>query len=94
MEKLTLKDLYQISKNALGDISPLENSDFRLEQAEYDRKEQYWDVVVSYLVKNINKPIRPLAPLTPEYQFFRIYKRVKISNDKEVLGFYIFNKED
>lgn len=91
---MTLKDLFQTAKNHLEDLTPLSQPDFRLEQAEYDKNEKVWDIVVSYLVENTNKRSNPLAQLSADFQYHRIYKKLKINdNTKEILGFYIFNKE-
>lgn len=38
---MNLKELYQISKAQLSELSSLESSDFRLEQAEYHKEEKY-----------------------------------------------------
>lgn len=89
---MNLKELYQISKAELSELSSLDNSDFRLEQAEYDKEKKIWEIVVSYLVENTNKPTSPIGALTGGYQFHRIYKKVKIDDDKNVIGFYIYEK--
>ncbi len=90
---MTLKELLDITKVQLKDMSTLENPDFRLEQAEYQKDDGIWDIVVSFLVENTNKRTTPLAALTSEFQYYRIYKRVKLDEDKNIIGFYIFNKE-
>lgn len=89
---MNLKELYQIAKNELSGLSSVGESDFRLEQAEYNKEEEIWEIVVSYLVENTNKPTSPLGALTSGYTFHRIYKKVKIDNNKNVLGFYIYDK--
>lgn len=89
---MNLKELYQISKAQLSELSSLESSDFRLEQAEYHKEEKVWEIVVSYLVENTNKPTTPLGALTGGYQFHRIYKKVKIDDNKNLIGFYIYEK--
>lgn len=91
---MKLKELYAIAKKELGALSPLEKSDFRLEQAEYNKDEKVWEIVVSYLVENTNKPIHPFTPLASDFPFFRIYKKVKINDQNEVIGFYIFNGKE
>ncbi len=92
-QKMKLKELYAIAKKELADISPIENSDFRLEQAEYNKKEKIWEIVVSYLVENTNKPIKAFAALAPEFKYHRIYKTVKIDDLGKIIGFYIYTKE-
>jgi hypothetical protein len=62
-------------------------------QAEYNNKDKNWEIVVSYLVENVNKPIKSFAPLATEFKYHRIYKTVKINDAGEVIGFYMYNKE-
>jgi len=90
---MTLKELLEIAKNELKDLSNLENPDFRLEQAEYKKTEKNWEIVVSYLVENTNKRTSGLF-VTSEFQFHRIYKKIKIGDDKKILGLYIFNNKE
>ncbi len=89
---MNFKELFIAAKEQLGNISSLEKSDFRLEQAEYDEKTKVWEIIVSYLVENTNKPINSFS-LGQEYPFHRIYKKVKINNKKEVVGFYIYDNK-
>jgi hypothetical protein len=93
---MKLKELYAIAKKEIGDLSPLENADFRLEQAELNKDDNTWEIVVSYLVENVNKPRTTFSPLltTTEYPFHRLYKKVKINDKNEVIGFYIFNANE
>lgn len=90
---MKLKELLDIAKENLRDLSSLEDPDFRLEQAELKKDKKTWEIVISYLVENINKRSSPLSALTSEFQFQRIYKKVEINESKEVVGFYIYNKE-
>jgi hypothetical protein len=89
---MNLKELYKIAKDELSGLSSLENSDFRLEQAEYIKDEEIWEIVVSYLVENTNKPISSIGALTAGFTYHRIYKKVKIDNKKNIIGFYIYEK--
>lgn len=90
---MNLKELYTIAKKELEDLSPLKNADFRLEQAEYNKDEKTWEIVVSYLVENTNKPMNTFNPLAAQYQFHRMYKKVKINDQNQVIGFYIYNEK-
>ena len=94
---MKFKEILEIAKSQfLVDMSPLENPDCRLEQVEYKVSEEIWDVIVSYLIPNTNKrstPFAALEPITPEFQYFRIYKRLKIDNEKNIIGFYMYEKE-
>ena len=87
---MNLKELYQISKKALDEIIENKNPDFRLEQAEFDKVDKTWEIVVSYLEENNNKRFNVLSPLVTDLPFERIFKKMKIKEDKEVLGFYIY----
>ncbi|WP_291134365.1 hypothetical protein [Flavobacterium sp. UBA7663] len=87
---LTLKELYNISKNELSDILPKGDNDFRLEQAEYLHNDQVWEVVVSYLTENKNKKTSVITPFAENYQFERVYKKLLIDTTKRVTGFYIY----
>lgn len=91
---MTLQELLRIAKKQLNGLSTLENPDFRLEQAEFQKDDKVWEIVVSYLVENMNKRANPLSAITSEFQFHRIYKKLKIDENKEVIGFYIFNDKE
>jgi hypothetical protein len=91
MNQLDLKELYRIAKQELAALTSLKDADFRLEQADFNRDEEVWEVVVSYLVesKNETPPILGSIVKTPELR--RIYKKIKINKKNEIIGFYIFN---
>lgn len=89
---MNLKELYQIAKKSFEQLSPLDEADFRLEQAEYNKEDKVWEIVVSYLVENTNKSVSPLGAFTAGLKYDRVYKQVKIDEDKNVLGFYIFDR--
>jgi len=91
---MRLKELLNLAKTELSELSNLDDPDFRLEQAEYLDDEQLWEIVVSYLVENTNPRNTSLSVLTSEFKYHRIYKRLKIyPNTKKVVGFYIYEKE-
>jgi hypothetical protein len=89
---MNLKELYKIAKDELEVLSPFEDSDFRLEQAEFNKEENVWEIVISYLVQNTNKPSSPIGVLSTSYPYLRMYKKVKIDDNKQVVGFYIYEK--
>jgi hypothetical protein len=91
---MTLKDLIEIAKSELKDLSTLENPDFRLEQAVFKKEENEWEIVVSYLVENTNKRSNAFSALTSEFQFLRMYKKIIINSNKEIIGFYIYNNKE
>lgn len=91
---MTLKELLEIAKLQLKDLTTIQNPDFRLEEAEYMKDEKVWNIVVSYLVENTNKRGNPLGALSYEFQFHRIYKRIKIAEDKTIVGLYIYNNKE
>lgn len=89
---MTLKDLLNVAKVQLRELTTVKDPDFRLEQAEYKKDERVWDIVVSYLVENTNKRMSPLSALTSEFQYYRMYQRLKINDEKEIAGLYIYNE--
>lgn len=92
---MNLPELLQIAIDNLKDLSTLDNPDFRLEQAEYLKKELVWEIVVSYLVENTNKPTASLMALTSNsFPYHRIYKKLKIDGSHDVIGMYIFNAKE
>ena len=90
--EMNINELYTIAKEALAGIMEIQEPDFRLEQAEFIKKDKVWDIVVSYLVKNKNISKISLATFTQEPPFDRVYKKVKLDENKQILGFYIFEK--
>lgn len=91
---MNFRDLMEIVATNFEGVSTLENPDFRLEQAEYKKDEKLWDLVISYLVENTNKRKAELMSFTPQYQYHRMYKRVKINDNKEIVGFYMYNESE
>lgn len=84
---LSIKEAFEVAKEELSLLIDLDTSDYRLEQIEFNKEEGYWDVVISYLTPNKNKP----AILLQALPFERIYKRIKVSDNKEVTGVYMFH---
>lgn len=95
-----MKELLDIAKEQLQGLSTLENPDIRLEEVEYKKEEGIWEIVISYLVEHTNKRvnktvnvINPIFPVTtPEFQYHRLYKRLKINKNKEIEGLYMYDK--
>ncbi|TDT40563.1 hypothetical protein CLV90_3412 [Maribacter spongiicola] len=87
---MNLKELLNIAKSELTDMTTLSNPDFRLEQAEFFKDEKCWEIVVSYLVENTNPKNSPLAAITSEFKYHRIYKKLKIDENKNVVGFFMW----
>src|SRR5690606_20194696 len=52
--QMELSRVFEIARNSLQSVSPAELKDFRLEQAEYDETKDLWNIVVSFLVPNVN----------------------------------------
>lgn len=90
---MKLKDILLIAETELKDLSTVHNPDFRLEQAVYVKEKKIWEIVVSYLVENTNKPSKAFAALAPEFQFLRIYKKLEINENDEVTGFFIYDNK-
>lgn len=89
--KISLKELLDIAITDLKDLTSVVNPDFRLEQAEFNEGKKEWEIVVSFLVENTNKRTHPLGIPTAEFQYNRIYKKLKVNADREILGLYIFD---
>ncbi len=92
---MTFKELYQTAKTELNDIYNFENADLRLEQAKFNKEENVWEIVISFLTENKNKPTNEFERYLQariSLPFERVYKKVKINNDKQVIEFDIFDK--
>jgi hypothetical protein len=89
---MNFKKLLEIVKNELKDLSSLENPDFRIEQAELNQELISWEIVVSYLVENTNPKSSPLAAITSEFKYLRIYKKIIIDRENNITGFYIYEQ--
>lgn len=84
------QDLYNVAKSELERITEVEKSDFRLEQAVFDEKNETWEVVISYLVENNNRTVNPLTAIKDQAPFERVFKKVIIDNKEKVKGFFIY----
>lgn len=90
---MKLKELLSSAKSELQPLTDVVNPDFRIEQAEYLKKENVWEIVVSYLVSNVNKPKSRFATLA-DFDYLRMYKKLRINDNNEVIGLYIFNHKE
>lgn len=90
---MNLKEIYKIILEQLKDIFTVENPDLRLEQAEFRTEKGIWEVVVSYLVDNVNRPINQIGDWASNYNYHRLYKLVKLDKNKNVIGFYIYDNK-
>jgi len=88
---MKLNELLEIAINELKDFSTLSNPDFRLEQAESTEEGSIWEIVVSYLIENTNKRLSSKRSYMSDFQYDRMYKKLKINDKKEIVGFYIYN---
>ena len=89
----TLKELLEIAKDELKDLSTVENPDFRLEQAVFKKDQNQWEIVVSYLVENTNKRSISMIGLSSDFEYERMYQKVIIDAEKQIAGLYIFNNK-
>jgi len=89
---LNLNELLRIARSELKNMTTLDRPDFRLEQAEYLNDKKLWEIVVSYLVENTNPRNSPLAAMASDFKFYRIYKRLKIDDNGNIIGFYLYEK--
>lgn len=88
---MNFKDLLETAKSELKDLSTVENPDFRLEQAVYNKEKDIWEVVVSYLVPNTNLKQIPIVEDSYTLKFHRSYQKLEIDKSKTVLGLYIYD---
>jgi len=89
--ELSLKEVFEAAKKQFAELINNQESDFRLEQLEYKKEEKSWDVVVSYLVENKNRGILP-SSIFNTLPFERVYKRLEIDENKDVVGIFIFSQ--
>jgi hypothetical protein len=88
-----LKDLLEVAKSELSDLTPLEEPHFRLEQAVHNKDAKTWDIVVSFLIPNTSEAPKNLSVLAPQSEHYRIHKRVVIDDKKNVIGLYVYRPE-
>lgn len=89
--ELSLKEVFEAAKKQFAELINIQESDFRLEQLEFKKEEKIWDVVVSYLVENKNRSVSASLSFTT-LPFERVYKRLKIDQNKDVVGIYMFSE--
>jgi hypothetical protein len=96
--EISLKEVFEAAKKQFAELINIQESDFRLEQLEYKKTEKLWEVVVSYLVENKNVRTNfelktsTLTSLLSTLPYERVYKRLKIDENKEVIGIYMFSE--
>ena len=90
--ELSLKEVFGAAKKQFSELINIQESDFRLEQLEFNKSEKIWEVVVSYLVENKNRSVSSALSLST-LPFERVYKRLKIDQNKEVIGIFMFSEE-
>ena len=90
---MTFKELLDTAKIGLEDLTSVSSPDFRLEQAEFNSEKKEWEVIISFLVENTNKKTSPIAVLSSDFIYYRIYKKLRINENKEIVGFYIFDNK-
>ncbi|MFB9293994.1 hypothetical protein [Persicitalea jodogahamensis] len=88
---MNLKDLLHHATTQLRDLSPLDQPDFRLEQAVYRKDEKVWEIVISYLVENNNKISSPFSPLTQQPPYQRVFKKVIMDENGQVAEFLMYD---
>jgi len=88
---MKFNEIHGIVKEQIDVISGHENPDFRLEQSEYQAKEKIWELIISYLVENKSTNNSTMSLISGQHApLERVYKRVKINDKKEVIGFFIY----
>ncbi len=89
---MKLNELLAVAQEELKDFTTVIKPDFRLEEAEYDKDTKIWNVVVSFLVENTNKRLIATGTLLSDFQYHRIYKKLKINDHKALVGLYMYEK--
>ena len=89
---MNLGELLEVAKRELKVLTTVLNPDFRLEEAEYDHKGKVWNVVVSFLVENTNKRQLTGGLVVPGLNYDRIYKKLKINDQRVLVGLYMYEK--
>ena len=89
--ELSLKEVFEAAKKQFAELINIQESDFRLEELEYKKQDKSWNVIVSYLVENKNRSTFPPAILSA-LPFERVYKRLKIDENKGVVGIFMFSE--
>jgi len=94
MKQLTLKELRDFAYMQIADLEDGEVNDFRLEQAERHNQKE-WDVVVSFLVNNVNQSNLPKVNLFGNFNspFERLYKRLILKEDGSLSKFLIYKEK-
>lgn len=90
MDDLKLKELLDVAQENLKPLADPENPDIRLEEVEYLENIKEWDIVASYLTKNTNKKSNSAIGFSIEFPYERIYKKIKMNNEKKITGIYIY----
>jgi hypothetical protein len=68
-----MKELLEITKAELQELTSVSNPDFRLEQAEFSKRDKEWEIVVSFLVPNTNKRSTPIVTaIVSEFPYYRL----------------------
>lgn len=89
---MNLKKLLVAAIEALNGMSTLAEPDFRLEQAEYLQDKKVYEIVVSYLVENTN-PKKSLIPnFDSQFQYARLYKKLRFDENFKLIGLYIYEE--
>ena len=88
--EISLKEVFEAAKKQFAELINIQESDFRLEQLEYRKEDKTWEIIISYLVENKNRSSFPTAILSA-LPFERVYKRLKIDENKEVVGIFMFS---
>jgi|GEM_PF-643089 len=92
--KLSFGDLKRIAESIINEFTELESPDLRLEEVEYNDKEEIWEIVVSFLVKSKDPNVLSFIAFKneSEYNLTRLYKKIKIDNDSNIIGVYIHDR--
>lgn len=91
---LTYSELKKIAASEINNFTDLEQPDLRLEEVEYNKDSKFWEIVVSFLVKSKDPHVLSFIAFKNdlEYNLTRLYKKIKIDNNSNILGVYIYDR--
>lgn len=91
--KADFRHLLTLAVDHLSGLTTISDPDFRLEQAVFNEETRMWEIVVSFLIREPQQP--SIIPSLKVYHLLqsRTYKKLILSEDYEIKGFYMYENE-
>lgn len=88
---MDLQELPNTAREDLRETTTPKNPEFRLEKAKFGKggNVSQFNVIVSYLEENAD-PNSAITDIYPEFVNKGTHKRLQLSENKKILGLYIF----